>query len=62
MELNQNRTDYTALEGIAELIRKSDLNDIDDVYYLIDYVIHEVHQTGRDCGNYDPNKSIFSLF
>lgn len=61
MELNQNRTDFTALEGIAELIRKSDLNDLDDMQYLIDYVIHEVQQTGRDCGC-DPNDSIFSLF
>lgn len=60
MELNQNRTDYTALEGIADMIRKSNLNDIDDVYYLIDYVIHEVQQTGRDCGPVDP--SVFSVF
>ena len=60
MELNQNRTDFTALENIADLIRKSNLNDLDDAQFLIDYVINEVQQTGRDCGC-DPNDSIFSL-
>lgn len=60
MKLNQNRTDYTALENIADLIRKSDLNDLDDMQFLIDFVINEVQQTGRDCGHDGP--SIFSLF
>ena len=58
--MNENRTDFTALENIADLILKSNLNDIDDVYYLVEYVIHEVQQTGRDCGC-DPSDSIFSL-
>ena len=60
MEFNQNRTDYSALDGIADLIRKSDLNDLDDMQFLIDYVIHEVQQTGRDCGPVGP--SVFSIF
>lgn len=48
MEPNQNRTDFNALETIADAIRRYHNDPDDDVYFLIDLITHEVEQTGRD--------------
>jgi len=52
MELNINRTDFTALETIATVLKvyknnKYDLDSLQNLQWALDMIEHEVQQTGR---------------
>jgi len=52
MELNTNRTDFSALTHIAEVLKlfrenKFSLPEVENLQWAMDMISHEVEQTGR---------------